>query len=843
MSITFETYWPLLFLTAVPYLWWVRRLSVVDLSGRHLLVSTAVRSAIVALLALALMQPVFYSSGAYLSVLYVLDVSQSVAPSAIQEAMNRIERINEEGRPAHSGFIAFGSNSMAFGSLEEMQRVKVSRREAEASLDQSGTNIANAIDRAIHSFAPHHLKRLVLFTDGNDNAGNLANVLPRLKADNTEVYTFPLETRAGGDVWIEGILAPPTITAGEQFPVEVHVYCQADTVADIAIKDGGKILNTRSVALKSGMNRVAFETTVSGETRTAVLEATAKAAGDSFAENNVFRESAFVSGRPRILYVEGYAPSARYLREALTVEGFLVEVISPASMPAAAPRLEAYDAVILSDVDRKSLSDSQMQALLAYIRDLGGGFILAGGENSYGEGGYSKTAIEEVLPVTFEVKKSEPRSVAMIIVLDRSGSMAGQKMELAKQATMAPLDLLKDTDRFGVVAFEYNFRWVVEPQPVANKAAIRELISAINAVGETNIYPALRDAYMQLIDAPEDVRHVILLSDGQTFPEDFQGLTTQMANSGITVSTVAVGTVADRDLLANIAKWGKGRTYYLEEATNVPQVFSQETQLAKSLREEAFRPVVKKVVEAFKGIDFNAAPQLLGYVATKAKPTSEILLESAAGEPLLARWQYGLGKTAAFTSDVKDRWAAEWIRWKDYPKFWSQLVRETMRRQEDDAFDFRVKRDGEFASVSVNAVQKDGRFRNNMRIQVRVTGPGQDAEVVDLPQVRPGAYETRVPLEPRGAYTFRAFGENSASPLRMLAYSYPDEYHFYPPNLDKLRAISAETGGAFRPDPADIFDPKGQTTAVPMTLWPWLGSLALALYILDVLLRRLRLWV
>jgi Ca-activated chloride channel homolog len=843
VRLTFETYWPLLGLLVLPYIWWVQRSTLVDLSPKHLRLATAVRAAIVILLVLALTQPVLYRSGAYTSVLYLLDVSQSVAPAEIQKAIDWIRQTNGAGRPAHARFIAFGANPMTFDSLDELTHVPVSMQPGAGAVDKSRTDIAAAIDRALQSFAPNHLKRIVLISDGNDNAGNLAAALPRLKAENVRVYAMPLDARTSKDVWIESVMAPSTITADEQFPLEVHVYSQMETAGDVEVKDGEKVLAKRSVRLAKGMNRVAFETSVTGETRTAILEANVKVAGDAFTDNNTFQEPTTVLGRPRVLYIEGYAPSARYLREALRIEGLLVDAVTPQALPANLTQLDQYDAVVLSDVDRKALSDAQMQSLVTYVRDLGGGFILTGGENSYGEGGYSKTPVEEVLPVTFNSKKNEPRSVGMVVVLDRSGSMAGQKMELAKEATKAAVDLLKDEDHFGVVAFEYNFKWVSPVQLVANRAAIKQDISSITAVGETNIYPALRDAYLKLSETKDDVKHVILLSDGQTFPEDFQGLAEKMAADKITTSTIAVGTVADRELLGNIAKWGKGRAYYLEDATKVPQVFSQETEMAKSLKEdEPFRPVVMKTVEAFKGLDLKAAPQLLGYVATKAKPTSEVLLETALHDPLLARWQYGLGKAVAFTSDVKDRWAVQWLKWNGYAKFWSQLVRETMRRQDNDQFDFRVTRDGEDAILSVNAIEKDGRFRNKLQPQVRVIAPDQNVITLDVPQTAPGAYEARLPLKQKGSYVFRAVGNDTGSPPRMLTSSYPDEFHFYPANYEKLKSISTATGGVFQPRGPEIFDSNGETTAIPSPLWPWFIGIALILFVADVALRRVRLF-
>jgi Ca-activated chloride channel homolog len=844
MRFTFDTYWPVLLLLVIPYLWWVQRRTLTDLSPKHLQVSGIVRSAIVALIAFALMQPVIYRAGAWISIVYLLDVSESVSPPAIQSAIQWIQQTNDAGRPDHARYIPFAANAAVFEKLDDLKAVQVAATASRGSIDQSGTNVEDAIDNAIRSFAPHHLKRLVLLSDGNENSGRMMNVLARLKSEGIHVYTVPSQARTNHDVWVENILAPTEVTAEELFPLEAHVYSQSEGAAEVEIKQGDKSLGTKKIQLIRGLNRVAFEASIKDEAGPVMIEAGVKASNDPFQENNKFRSSIVVQGRPKILYVESHAQSARYLQSALTNEGLNVNTVTPSTIPPTIEELDAYDAVVLSDVARNSLNDQQMKTFATYVRDLGGGFILAGGENNYGEGGYSKTAIEDVLPVTFETKKEKPDAVAMIIVLDKSGSMGGQKIEMTKEAAKAPLALLKDTDTFGVVAFDYNFYWPVKFQPASNRTAISQAISTIIAGGETNIYPALREAYIQLAGSSAQVKHVILLSDGRSLPDDFEGLTKKMADGKITVSTVAVGNGADRELLSQIANWGHGRTYYLEDPTAVPQIFTEETELAtgKTLREESFKPVVKKNVEAFKGIDFEAAPPLLGYVATKSKDTSEVLLESKRKDPILARWQYGLGKTAAFLSDLKDRWAVDWLRWNGYPKFWSQLVRETMRRRDDNEFDFRVVKDGDEAKISINAIQKDGQFRNKLETQVRVVGPDQAVSDVPVHQVGPGAYEAKYPLAKKGSYLFRAVGAESGGASRVVAYSYPDEYHFYPPNTEVLRSISTETKGRFQPRPEDIFDSGGETTALPTPLWPYLTALALVLYLTDVLLRRLRLF-
>jgi Ca-activated chloride channel homolog len=631
VTLTFDNYWPLLLLAFVPYLWFVQRRSQSDLSPGHLRLASGVRSVIVILLALALMQPVLKRSGDWISVVYLMDVSQSVSPPAIQNSIQWIQQTNNAGKPHHARFIPFGANSQVLETVDALKNVTVAAKASDGAIDQSATDFEDAVDRALRSFAPHHLKRLVLISDGNQNSGHIENILPRLKQEGVHVYTTPIPTRTNHDLWVETILAPSNVAAEETFPVEVHVYSQADVSGEVELKNGDKSLDKRQVRLVKGLNRIAFETQLKDDAGPVTLEATVKASGDPFNDNNRYLQSVVIEGKPRILYIEGHRESAKYLYTALTNEGFKVDAVSPNDVPDTVDRLDAYDLVVLSDVLRSNLTDNQMKAMAAYVRDLGGGFILAGGENNYGQGGYSKTLIEEVLPVTFEAKKEKPNSTGIIVVLDKSGSMGGQKMELAKEATKAPLLLMKDKDKFGVVAFDYNFYWPVRFQEIGvNRGPMNQAISSIIAGGETNIYPAVREAYIQLAGGATEVKHVILLSDGRSLPDDYQGLVTKMADSKITVSTVAVGSGSDRELLANIAQWGKGRTYYIEDANRVPQIFTQETEMAtgKTLREEPFRPLVKKTIEAFKGIDFKTAPSLLGYVTTKAKDTSEVLLEA-----------------------------------------------------------------------------------------------------------------------------------------------------------------------------------------------------------------------
>ena len=839
--IAFPNYWPLLLFGLVPFFWWVQKQTLTDFNPTHLKLATVVRSTLAVMLVLALMQPVVKGTGRWLSVVYLLDVSLSISPGAIQSAIDWIEETNAHGDPEHSLFVPFANNSMVFDDLDQLRTVQVSDRAVDGSIDQSGTNLEAALNRGMHSFAPNHLKRLVVLTDGNENAGQVKKTVLKMKQEGVQVFAVPIQSRATGDAWIETVMAPKRATRDELFPLEVHAYSQTRRPAMIQVRLGDKVLETRTVELEEGINRIGFETRID-EVGPVTLEAELTAEADGFLDNNVYRESLLVEGRPIVLYIEGRLDSAHYLTDVLELEGIEVDTMAPGAMPTEAEGFDPYEAVILSDVRADQVSARQMNAIKLYVQDLGGGFILAGGEAVFSENGYGQTLVEEILPVRFEFERDEA-SVALIIVLDKSGSMGGQKIELAKEASKAAVEVLLDDHLIGIIAFDYNHYWPVRLQRASNRENINQSVSMIIAGGETNIYPALREAHLQLTGVVAEVRHVILLSDGRSLPDDYVGLVRSMAEAKMTVSTVAVGNGADRELLSNIAEWGEGRSYFIEDATMVPQIFTEETQLATqgTLREEPFQPKVVKDVEAFKGIDFGNAPPLLGYVATIAKDTAEVLLEAEEEMPLLARWQYGLGKTVAFTSDVKNRWAAEWLTWDGYGKFWPQLVRETMRRRDDENIDLQIDKEDDEAHIVITAFDDEGGFRNELDSQIRVVDPRQDASVIDIHQSGPGTYEARFPLDQRGLFSFRLIGDE-AGVERILPYSYPDEYHFFPPDVDLLQEVAAVTGGEYQPSAENIFLTEGQSTPRPIPLWPYLAFVALLLYLTDLLLRRVRLF-
>jgi Ca-activated chloride channel homolog len=499
-------------------------------------------------------------------------------------------------------------------------------------------------------------------------------------------------------------------------------------------------------------------------------------------------------------------------------------------------------------VPRGFADDTRLAALESYVRDLGGGLIYASGESTYGKDGFAGTALERVLPVEFKAQEKR-KDLALVVCLDRSYSMKGRSMELAKAGARAALDILEEQHQFGVIAFDSQPHEIVALAPVRSKRRAEDLIDRIQASGQTNIYTALAVAYRWLQNATPKSRHVILLSDGDTAPADFERLLKRMIEAHITVSTVAIGSAADRELMDKIAHWGKGRAYFTEDVSKIPQIFVEDTQnMARAtLIEEPFRPVVKHKIEALRGVDFTKAPLLGGFASTKLREGAEVFLESESGAPILSRWQYGLGRSAAFASDVKNRWAAQWLQWDGYGRFWAQLTRDIMRRDTGEELRFKVKRSGGSAHVTLQAQSRDGGWQNELSPSVRVTQLGGRSDVVRLLQRAPGLYEVKLALSMPGpepvAFQLEpggGIGREAArrAGLQRLYYPYPDEYRSLPPDVSLLQALAQQTGGRLAPTPEEVFAPGNDRGHAQHVLWPGFAAVALLLYLFDVALRR-----
>ena len=839
-TLSFASYWPLWLLALLPLVGWASLRSRTNLGRRHLALATALRSLALLLLVLALTQPARTARIAEISVVYAVDVSRSVASGFVQSALDFAARANARAAPSTTRYVVFADRARLVDSLEDVAKVGVSAAVAdrERLLYQGATNLELALDQALLGLDGSRVPRVVLFTDGNQTRGDVWRVAPRLVAHGVRVFAFPAPPQAQSDAWIEALDVPEGVRRDEPVSITVQV---------VTLSADGRPLGARRVTLNAGTNAVAIATRIT-RSGSVTVSAAVHAEGDTLPDNDRLQQSTWVGPRPRVLYVEGQPDAAQYLSGALTREGLEVETVGAQGLPAAADALERFDAVILSDVPPDGIDEARMQGLQRYVRERGGGLIFAAGGSTYGKDGFADTALERVLPVEFKSREKR-KDLALVLCLDRSYSMKGRPLALAKAGARATLDLLEEQHYFGVVAFDSQPHEAVPLQYVRSKRRAEELLDRIQASGQTNIYPALASALRMLQTHPAKRKHVILISDGDTAPADFERLLKRMTDSKITVSTVAIGRTGDPALMERIATLGGGRAYVAENLEQLPQLFVQDTRNVSraTLMEEPFRPVVKRRVAALRGLDFAKGPPLQGFASTKAKDDAEVFLTADADAPLLTRWQYGLGRAVMFASDVKNRWAAQWLQWDGYGKFWAQLTRDTLRRETGEQVLFRVVRDDDEARVQLRLMTEQGAWRNGLAPQVRVTGPDGTRRDLVLRQTGPGHYDTSMAVATAGSrpYTFAlvsggGVGVQTAhrAGTRQLFYPYPDEYHSLPPDLELLAALAQQTGGKIGASVDEIFADQGDRGQSRTPLWPWLAAGALALYLADLFVRR-----
>ena len=845
MSVIWTTPGALWLLVLVPLVWAAGRFSRTNFNPRQHLLQTVVRSHVLVVLAVALARPVLEVGSSRVSVVYLVDVSYSVSSRSVQEAATRIAGLNDALRPDHFRIVAFARHAQVVADGAALTQLVAA--EGETGVDRSGSDLDGALAAARAELAPGHVPRLVLFSDGRPTSGDVQAAVTQLASAGIPVHVFPLAPRELGDTWVEALHLPARLAPGGLIAAVVDVGSQRETAAMVEIRAGDKVLGSKAVTLALGTTPVTVDISVD-DAGAVTLEARVTLAGDPLEQNNVLTQSAWVAPRPRVLYVEGVPASARYLSAALDQSGFDVKTRGVAGLPSTAADLAQFDVVVLSDLARSALPDSRIAVLATWVEQSGGGLLVAGGEAVFGEDGYRESPLERLLPVTFE-RKDEPE-VALIMVLDKSWSMAGTNIEMLRVSAQAAVDVMKDEHTLGIVTFNDSLEWTLLPRQVGpNRDAIRRAIAGIEPSGHTLIFPAVEQAYQALQKVKARAKHVLLLSDGRSYPDDYETLINKMVVEKMTVSSVAMGAAADRELLQNIAKWGKGRSYAADDPKDVPQIFVKEAKDAATpgFDEKLLKPVVKHA-GFLEGIDFSHAPQLRGRTATVLKDTALELIQTEEEDPLLAFWPIGAGRAAVFASDVKDRWAADWIRWRGYGPFFSAIVRELAgQRFAPFTLDMQVapaRGVSRNVTVIVDAREPDGRPKNLLRPAVRVDTGGTVRDLVAR-QVAPGRYEARLTTDATNEITATLVDASLPATAGLSRRFVPDagaEYRFRAPDDALLASLAASTGGVVAPDAAALRRAGTDSRAARRAMWPGLVLFALLAWAGDLLLRRVRIF-
>lgn len=849
MTLTYP--YALLGLLALPYFLWLGKPRGAWARGRTL-TALILRGLIVILLVLSLAGLQIVRAADKLAVVFLIDASDSMSEASIDAAHAYVaDAMSRMGPNDEAAIIVFGADALVERPMSPVKEVDP----LESQVLPLNTDLAEAIRLGMALYPPGAARRMVILSDGLVNVGDAEGAARLASASGVQILAVPFSAMTGHEILITDVDVPTRLQEGQTFDLTVTVESNLETAAILRILSSGQVVAENAVNLIQGVNRFSFTLTASEPGLTSFDVQIVPAGEDQFYQNNELSAFTQVVGPPRVLLVADEETERFYLGEALLQQGLVVDVATSEQLPADLATLSNYQSVILANVPARNLGPRRMQLLQTYVRDLGGGLIVIGGPNAYGPGGYFQTPLEETLPVEMQLKDQERLpQLTVVYVIDKSGSMSDtsvggfQKIELAKEAIIRSIALLGPLDRVGVVSFDESATWIVPLGPLTDRDATARQVGGLRASGGTDIYAGVLAVSRVLPDDPSQLRHVVLLTDGGADPAGNLEVVREMYEEhGITFSVIAIGQ-GYAPWVEELPEVADGRFHFAYDVDTIPEIFTEETVIATRAYtiEGEFYPSLTSSSPIMNGI--TQAPPLLGYIGTTIKPTAQQILGTQHDDPLLAVWQYGLGRSIAWTSDATGRWGVHWVSWQEYARFWGQAVRWTITEGANQHIEVTVVQEGETARIIVDAVDPDGNYLNNLDLDASIVSPDLSATPIELEQIAPGRYEGRFEPDTEGAYFVRVAGalpgegEDGAAGVAqtsgwVLAYS--PEYRSLEGDPDYLAYIADLGGGSLVENMNQVFAHDLDSRRDTQPVWPWLALAATLLLPFDIAVRRL----
>lgn len=843
----------LLLLPALALLVWFDARSTHPMGAARRRLLLVLRSLLVLLALLALASPARLMKSRDQSVLFLLDHSRSQGSEGLESVYEIAGKLRDRLGGASAGWVAVGEEGRLLLNPGESRDLPAPE-EREAIMGEIGasSDFERGVVFARGLFPAGSSRHLILVGDGVETRGSLLEAAKEAAVAGIKIHAVGVTGKIQPDARVTRLIASQTrLNEGASLELEATVEGSLSGPGRLRLFENGVEVDAVDVALVAG-EVLSHRFTRVPERRNiynyrAVLEGFE--GRDAIPENNEALSIVDVRGRPLFLHIEGEEGESRYLAGAMEKEGIRLDPRTPEGLPESLQELAGYDGILLSDIPAHRIGEARMTAMRDYVEKLGGGFIMVGGMNSFGVGGYYRTPIEEILPVKLKAPDQEElQSSALALVIDRSGSMAGQKIEICKSAAVASAELLTNKDFIGVYAFDSQVHEVVPMTRVTSISTIAGQIAQIGSGGGTNAYPGMARAREELNRVKSKIKHMIVLTDGQTSGEGYQALASRCHAEGITISTVAVGGGAQVGLLQSIAAAGGGQSYVTMDPNSIVRIFTQDTltHTGRMIREEAFEPKLVEKHPMLRDWQDGVAPPLLGYVKTNRKATAQVPLVTDTGDPLLAHWRFGLGKVTAFTSDCKSRWAALWVGdWEGYSRLWSQILRETARAPQGLNMDLRLDEVGSEVRVAVDLAEDAGSRLDGAKVEADVfhvpanaLGSAMKATAtLALGQEGPGWYEARFRPSDPGVYLVRA---RSGSQIVSAGLVHNPSGEVATGRIDDvlLREACRITGGTYLERAEDPLELTGENVARYVELWPLLMLAFLGVLLLDLLVRR-----
>ncbi len=843
MNIAFTHPW---WLWTIPIgLIWVIAMTVkthVQISPWRRWASTLIRSAVVILIGLALAGVQRKEARDGMNVFFLLDRSQSVPSTQQESARQFVNQVAAEKKLVdRGGIIVFGSEA----AIENVPNQIVDLKKIQAVVDTDMTDISSAIRLGTAALPEAGQKRLVLISDGNENNGSALDAVSAARPLGVTVDVLPVGAARAQDVAVQKLGLPSVLKKSQTFEAKIFVESDKEQQGVVRLFQNEQFLGEQQVELSAGKNLFTFPQQLN-DPGFYSYSVEVEVAGDILPQNNRATSFVNVSGDPRVLVVSDLPEQDAQLVQALRTADLDVRAGDVSIFPEDLAELQSYDAVFLCNIAAGDLGRDRMRLMASAVRDFGVGLVCVGGDQSYAAGAYRDTPLEEALPVNMNLdsKKVLPKGALAMLM---HGMEFNNGNQVARDVALGALDALGPRDEMGVLLWDGNERWLFEMTEVGDKADLAKQIAGMNQGDLPNFHNLMEMGYEGLKKSNANLKHMIIFSDGDPgAPTD--ELMTKMREANITVSTVLISGHAGPQTMIDIANKGNGRFYNILNPADLPQVFIKETAviLKSAIFEEPFKPQLVSGTELVRG--FGDFPGMGGYVATSPKPRAELPLITDKGDPLLAHWRFGLGRSVAFTSDARSKWAKNWLSWGQYQQFWSQVAKWSLRRLDASDFSSQVSVENGRGVLSVEALDGEGNFRNLLDLRTMVVNPKGEQEMVHLEQKGPGRYEARFDTRKVGTYMLNLLnhenGEAVSGQVLGASVNYSPEFNDSRPNMSRLKKI-AELGGGRVLDPSNPDDNPflhdRMTTHHPINLWELMLKIAVCLFPLDVALRRIQL--
>jgi Ca-activated chloride channel homolog len=773
---------------------------------------------------LALAEPTLTLPQTKMAVAVLVDTSSSVSPQDLARASDYAAAL-EKARGRHwVRVLPFARSVRDLSPGERNLRFEPTSGDAGRA-----TDLETGIEEAISSLPADLVPRIVLVSDGKENSGSITRAVWQAQRLGIPIDTVALGGRPQPALRLESVTVPTVAFTGEQFPVDLSIAAPGPVSGSVEISAEGKALGSKPVKLEQGDNQVRVHASLSAA---GAISLAGVIRADGLGEIRFDR--AVTLRRPKVLFVSEDPPGTEsHLLQTLAAAQFDVDRTADPSHGA----LADYQVLVLNNLDLESLPAARKDEIEKFVQQGGGLLVIAGERNVYAENKTVEDALDRSLPAKLAPPRS-PEGTAVVIIIDKSSSMEGKKIELARQAAIGVVDNLRPIDLVGVLIFDNSFQWDVPIRRAEDKPLIKRLIAGIIPDGGTQIAPALAEAYHKVLPSHATFKHIVLLTDGISEEGDSLDLSKEAATQHVTISTVGLGQDVNRAYLEKVASIAGGKSYFLNEPAGLAQIVLKDVMehTGSTAVEKSLHPFIAKNAEILDGVDMNSAPALKGYVRFISKPAADTILKVDEEDPLLVRWQYGLGRADVFTSDAKSRWAADWVAWKGFDKLWTNTFRDLLPHAESG--EAKVDYDSAGGDLVVNYHLAADAEDPAKLPEIFVLGPNGFRHPVPVTKLGAKSYRGTIHIgNLQGLFRIRPLEESRAFP-EVGFYQPEQELLDYGSNAFLLRSVAQYTGGRFNPAPKQVFDSGGRSQSSTLRLWPALLGLAIALNLAELLMRK-----